>query len=48
MLLLLLVQASIEEGVAVKDMTERQFLGKLAQREVARRLTEAARAAAAE
>jgi hypothetical protein len=37
-------QASLEEGVAVKDMTERPFLQALAQREVLRRTAEAAQA----
>lgn len=40
------LQASSEAGVAVKDMTERKFLEVLAQREVARRMKEAAQAEA--
>jgi hypothetical protein len=38
-------QASLEAGVAAKDMCERPFLEVLAQREVARRSAEAAQAA---
>jgi hypothetical protein len=41
----LLVQASLEEGVAVRDMTEARFLESLARREVLRRTAEAAQAA---
>jgi hypothetical protein len=40
-----LVQASLEEGIAVKDMTEARFLESLARREVLRRTAEAAQAA---
>lgn len=38
-------QASLEEGVAIKDMTEQRFLESLARREVLRRTAEAAQAA---
>jgi hypothetical protein len=40
------MQASIEAGVAVKDMTERRFLEVVAQQEVTRRHREAAAQAA--
>lgn len=39
------LQASVEEGVAVKDMTEQRFLESLARREVLRRTAEAAQVA---
>lgn len=39
------LQASVEEGVAVKDMTEQRFLESLARREVLRRTAEAAQIA---
>jgi hypothetical protein len=41
---LIVLQASIEAGVAVCDMSERRFLEVLAQREVVRRQREAAHA----
>lgn len=40
-----MLQASLEEGVAVKDMTGQQFLESLARREVLRRTAEAAQIA---
>jgi hypothetical protein len=40
----ILLQASIEAGVAVSEMSERRFLEVLAQREAARRRQQAAHA----
>jgi hypothetical protein len=45
LVIFLVLQASIEAGIAVSDMTERRFLELLAQREVARRRREAVHAA---